>query len=61
MNSTCVFLDVYSHYQIEGLHEDIDFSVKVTRDEFEAMCADLFDRIEEPVKQALKMSDITLV
>ncbi len=39
----------------------MDFSVKVTRVQFEEMCADLFDRIEEPVKQALKISEITLV
>ena len=43
------------------MHEEIDFSAKVTRVEFEEMCADLFDRIAEPVKQALKISEITMV
>lgn len=43
------------------MHEEIDFSAKVTRVEFEELCADLFDRIAEPVKQALKISEITMV
>jgi hypoxia up-regulated 1 len=47
--------------QVEGLFEDVDFSTKVTRNEFEDLCEDLFDRIDDPINQALKVSDITMV
>jgi len=47
--------------QIEGLLEDVDFSSKVTREELETMCADLFDRVGEPVNQALRSADMTMV
>ncbi|XP_072153821.1 hypoxia up-regulated protein 1 isoform X2 [Bemisia tabaci] len=45
--------------QIEGLLEGIDFRLKVTREEFEKLCADLFDRVKAPVEKALKMSGLT--
>ena len=41
--------------------EDVDFSTKVTREELESMCADLFDRVGKPVTDALKSADITMV
>lgn len=46
--------------QIEGLMDDIDFKAKVTRAEFEALCADLFDRVPVPVQQALAASEMSL-
>ena len=57
----------YVHYnsvlcqQIEGLLEDVDFSTKVTREDLESMCADLFDRVGKPVTDALNSADITMV
>lgn len=47
--------------QIEGLMDDIDFKVKVTRSEFEALCEDLFDRVPGPVKEALAASEMNMV
>ena len=47
-------------FQVEGLIDDIDFKAKVTRDEFESMCADLFDRVRGPVDQALASSQMIL-
>lgn len=41
--------------------DDQDFKAKVTREEFETMCADLFDRIAATVQEALKTSEMTLV
>lgn len=41
--------------------DDIDFKAKVTRAEFEALCADLFDRVPVPVQQALAASEMSLV
>jgi hypoxia up-regulated 1 len=32
----------------------------VTREEFEMMCSDLFDRVKGPIDQALKSSGLTL-
>lgn len=41
--------------------DDQDFKAKVTRTEFEEMCADLFDEIEQVVKDALTSSEFTMV
>ena len=41
--------------------DEIDFRLKVTRAELEEMCADMFDRIGDPVKQALEAADMTMV
>jgi len=47
--------------QVEGLLDDIDFRLKVTRTELEEMCTDMFKRIADPVKQALEAADMTMV
>ena len=47
--------------QIEGLLDDEDFRAKVTREEFEEMCKDLFNRVAKPVEDALSSSQVTLV
>lgn len=47
--------------QIEGLMDDMDFKAKVTRVEFEDLCADLFDRVPGPVQQALQSAKMNLV
>ena len=47
--------------QVEGLLEDVDFRLKVTREEVDAMCSDLYDRVQEPVRQALQAADMTMV
>jgi len=46
--------------QIEGLFEEKDFRVKVTRSELEEMCKDLFDRVEKPIKMALDAAAMTM-
>ncbi|XP_023576911.1 hypoxia up-regulated protein 1 isoform X2 [Octodon degus] len=46
--------------QIEGLMDDIDFKAKVTRAEFEELCADLFERVPGPVQQALQSAEMNL-
>lgn len=47
--------------QVEGLMDDVDFKAKVTREEFETMCADLFERVKTPVADAFKMAEISSV
>ena len=54
-------LSVCLSVQVEGLLEDVDFRLKVTRDELDAMCSDLYDRVQEPVRQALEAADMTMV
>ncbi len=44
--------------QIEGLMDDVDFKLKVTRKEFEEMCADLFERVQNSVMDAIKLAEI---
>ena len=47
--------------QIEGLFGDINFSTKVTRDTLEEICADLFERVKNPVRDVLRTTEITMV
>eukprot|EP00061_Rhincodon_typus_P011637 g36809.t1 len=46
--------------QIEGLLDDIDFKAKVTRQKFEELCSDLFERVADPVHQALKVAEMKM-
>uniref|UniRef100_A0A3Q1F540 Hypoxia up-regulated protein 1 n=1 Tax=Acanthochromis polyacanthus TaxID=80966 RepID=A0A3Q1F540_9TELE len=46
--------------QVEGLMDDIDFKAKVTRAEFEHLCADLFERVPRPVQDALTVAEMKL-
>lgn len=41
--------------------DDIDFKAKVTRAEFEQLCADLFERVPRPVQDALTTAEMNLV
>ncbi|CAF3363071.1 unnamed protein product [Rotaria sp. Silwood1] len=46
--------------QVEGLIDEIDFKHQLTRDEFEKLCSDLFERIKKPVEEVLHTSGIKL-
>ncbi|XP_029428226.1 hypoxia up-regulated protein 1 [Rhinatrema bivittatum] len=46
--------------QIEGLMDDIDFKAKVSRQELEDMCLDLFARVSGPVQEALRIAEMNL-
>uniref|UniRef100_A0A8C3FZ03 Hypoxia up-regulated protein 1 n=1 Tax=Cyclopterus lumpus TaxID=8103 RepID=A0A8C3FZ03_CYCLU len=46
--------------QVEGLMDDMDFKAKVTRTEFEELCADLFERVPGPVQDALTTAEMKL-
>ncbi|XP_074528927.1 hypoxia up-regulated protein 1 [Halichoeres trimaculatus] len=46
--------------QVEGLMDDIDFKAKVSRAEFEELCADLFERVPGPVQDALTAAEMKL-
>jgi hypoxia up-regulated 1 len=46
--------------KFEQLHADLDLSTKVTRAEFEAACADLFERMTKPIDEALRMANMSL-
>lgn len=49
------------HYaQIEGLIDDEDFKAKVTREELEEMCSDLWDRVANPMTLALESAGLTM-
>ncbi|KAG5671881.1 hypothetical protein PVAND_002051 [Polypedilum vanderplanki] len=49
------------HYaQIEGLLDEQDFKFMVTREKFEELCADLFDRVAAPVQKALDAAGLTI-
>ncbi|EFA02143.1 hypoxia up-regulated protein 1 [Tribolium castaneum] len=48
------------HYaQIEGLLDEEDFKVLVTRDELEQLAGDLFERVGRPVELALQSAHLT--
>lgn len=44
--------------QIEGLIDEVDFRLQVTREKLEQLCNDLFERVTNPIKIALKTSGI---
>lgn len=46
--------------QIEGLLDEQDFKFKVTREKFEDLCKDLFDRVAAPVQKAIQNAGISL-
>ncbi|KAK0086459.1 hypothetical protein PV325_003173 [Microctonus aethiopoides] len=49
------------HYaQIEGLLDDIDFRLQVTREKLEELCSDFFKRVTAPLKMALDTSALTM-
>lgn len=49
------------HYaQIEGLLDEQDFKFMVKREKFEELCADLFKRVDAPVKKAIEAAGISL-
>ncbi|KAI9021643.1 Hsp70 protein-domain-containing protein [Phycomyces nitens] len=45
---------------LEGLHEGIDFKMKVSRVELERLCADLLDRINKPIETALLAANMNV-
>lgn len=47
--------------QVEGLIDEIDMKIKVTREEFESICKDLFDSIKKPVEDAIKSAGVNYV
>ncbi|CAF1019934.1 unnamed protein product [Adineta steineri] len=46
--------------QVEGLVDEIDFKHRLTREQFEDLCKDLFQRVRRPVEEVLSTSEITL-
>ena len=50
-----------SFFQVESVYNDIDFSMKVTRQEFENSCADMKVRFVQPLYEALDNANLTLV
>lgn len=49
------------HYaQIEGLLDEQDFRLLVTREQFEELCKDLFTRVTGPLDRALASSGLTI-
>jgi len=47
--------------QVEGLVDEIDFKHRITREQFENLCTDLFERVKRPIQEVLNTSGVTLV
>ncbi|KAI8060942.1 heat shock protein 70 family [Gongronella butleri] len=45
---------------VEGLHEEKDFRLKVTRRQLESLSADLLDRVAGPITNALNLANMTI-
>jgi hypoxia up-regulated 1 len=43
----------------EGLYEEVDFKYKLSRTDFEKLIGDFADRMDGPIKQALKLANVT--
>ncbi|CAF3534696.1 unnamed protein product [Adineta steineri] len=44
--------------QVEGLIDEIDFKQRITREEFENLYVDLFERVKKPIEEVLRTSGI---
>jgi len=49
-----------SLFIVESLYEDTDFQTNIKREEFEAMCGDMFDRLTKPIESALQKAGVTM-
>ena len=47
--------------RIDSLIDGEDFEAKVSREDFENLCADLWERVGNPMKQALEDAGVTMV
>lgn len=47
-------------FQIENLIDKKNLRIKVTRDELEELCNDLFDKVALPAQRALEASKLTM-
>ena len=45
---------------IDALHNDVTYKSKLTRAQFDNMCADLLERSIEPIRTALRTANVTL-
>jgi hypoxia up-regulated 1 len=45
---------------VEGLYDDYDFRMKLTRAELEEVCKDLFDRVKGPIQSVLEETKLTI-
>lgn len=45
---------------MEGLLDEKDFRLQITREHFENLNADLFDRVQAPLKQALDAAGMAI-
>ena len=48
-------------FLVESFLDDVDFRAKVTREEFEELCHDLFDRLDNVVTEALDTAQMGMV
>jgi len=46
--------------QIEGLIDEENFRAKVTREDFEKICSDLWERVSKPMQDAVEVSEIPI-
>lgn len=44
---------------MEGLYEDLDFKLKVTRGDFESLVSDLFRRVSAPITTVIESASLT--
>ena len=45
---------------LNSLHEDMDFKLMITREQFYTMCADLLARVTQPIETAMAESGVTM-
>mmetsp|Transcript_82513 Transcript_82513/g.191722 ORF Transcript_82513/g.191722 Transcript_82513/m.191722 type:complete len:927 (-) Transcript_82513:97-2877(-) len=45
---------------VESLYEDTDFSTSIKREDFEAMCKEMYDRLTAPIEKALAIANVTM-
>lgn len=49
------------HYaQVEGLLDEQDFKLLVTREDLEGLCSDIFEKVNQPIEKALKAAGLSM-
>lgn len=51
---------MYIILQVEGLIDEKDMRIKVTREELEELCKDIFNKVTLPAQRALDASGLTI-
>ncbi|KAJ1921544.1 lumenal Hsp70 protein [Mycoemilia scoparia] len=57
---TILSANIEAFASIESLHEEVDFRIKITREELQEACKDLRDRLNVPLNNVISAANVTI-